>query len=376
MGLLDFVDRHKNKFILLGGTAGLGLFVLNKVLIHYEKQWQSSSSRNFVYDVRKKEIHLENITDECNQLSQKLSSRVLSYLRRILDINNLIAKNKTNNKQEPDVQNSIETWKLLKVKILTKLLSEIYSTCLLICYLRLLKAVGGGKIFAMTIQANNKDNSGSSSATVADLSNMKLHTKLNQLIMTLNEGKFNLLIEQIELNVEEAIRGFSMDYKMVLLDFSKILDKIKSSIDFYLTSESFKLNELLIDYNSTLMNDDQFKSDSEDRDCVQLHQILSDAQAILKSNEFNSVLYNNINIGFDLLMDNLRDSFIKINKKMNPNVDSKLINPDTFKLPIVKILPQLIENQSDQRQLINQLLSFDELNCYASNIYDEFCFAI
>lgn len=368
---MEFLKRHKNKLLLVGGAAGV-VVVINKILSSYEKQWQTSSSRRFVHEVRKKEIHFENIINECNQICQRMSPKIINRLRELLDDTQLI-QDLTNKRSDSSAQSNLETWKLLKVKILTRLISEIYCTCLLVCYMRVQMSVIGGQVFAK---------SGSSSASVADLTDMKAYTKYIALLGSFYDNRFDCLIEPVEEAVDETLRGYSIDYKVCIQDFKTILEKVKNSIKFFLAGNNpsmrvfLKADELsTLDLSAASLGSGPL-SESDEKI---LRDMLAETQDILESEDFKHVLDSSIDVGYAVLLDTLLGAFIQLETKLGGENDKPgFSNPNSIKVPLGRILHKIRKNQSqrsetEQKMLTNHLLCLDVLNCFAANIYEAFC---
>lgn len=379
MGLFDFLNRHRNKILLAGGAVGT-VMVINKILAKYEKQWETSSSRGFVHEARKKEIHFENIINECNQLCQRMSPKIIARLQELLDDSKLI-EDLANKRQDKNIQDKVETWKLLKVKILTRLLSEIYCTSILVCYMRVQMSVIGGQVFAKNSSANMD---GPSSAAVADLTHMKAYTKYYGFLGSFYDQRFDCLIQPIEDAVEETLRGYSIDYKISIQDFRVILDKIKRSMSFHLNSPNSKTKVFFLDAEKlstvdlTSVCPDSGPLTGEEEQM--LRSMLAETQDILESDDFKHVLESSIELSYAILLDNLLDAFIKMETKLNGKGEnvSKFSNPNSIQVPLVKLLPQIRNNclkrkETDQKVLVNHLLCLDVLNCFAANVYEAFC---
>jgi hypothetical protein len=380
MGLFDFLNRHRNKILLVGGAAGTVL-VINKILAKYEKQWESSSSRGFVHEARKKEIHFENIISECNQLCQRMTPKIIARLQELLDDSKLIEDLVSKRAQDKNIQDKVEIWKSLKVKILTRLLSEIYCTCILVCYMRVQMSVIGGQVFAKNVADNN---AGSSSAVVADLAHMKTYTKYYAFLGSFYDQRFDCLIQPIESSVEETLRGYSIDYKISINDFRVILDKIKRSMSFHLSSPTSKTKVFFLDADklstfdlSSICPDSGPLTSEEEQ---MLRSMLAETQDILESEDFKHVLESSIEVGYAILLDNLLGAFIKMESKLNGKTETttNFSNPNSIQVPLVKLLPQirnqyLQRKESDQKTLVNHLLCLDVLNCFAANVYEAFC---
>lgn len=379
MGLFDFLNRHRNKILLIGGAAGV-VVVINKMLANYEKQWETSSSRGFVHEARKKEIHFENIISECNQLCQRMSPKIIARLQELLDDSRLI-EDLTVNRQDKNIQDKVEIWKSLKVKILTRLLSEVYCTCILACYMRVQMSVIGGQVLAKNMNANMS--AGPSSAAVADLAHMKAYTKYYAFLGSFYDERFDCLIQPIEEAVEEALRGYSIDYKISIQDFRVILDKIKRSMSFHLSSPTSKTKVFFLEAEklatvdlSSVCPDSGPLTEEEEQ---MLRSMLAETQDILESEDFKHVLESSIEVGYAILLDNLLGAFIKMESKLNSKEENpNFSNPNSIQVPLVKLLPQIRTNylkrkESDQKALINHLLCLDVLNCFAANVYEAFC---
>lgn len=377
MGIFEFINRHRNKFLIAGGAVGT-VMIINRVLAGYEKQWQNSSSRGFVHEVRKKEIHFENMINECNQICQRMYPKIIKRLQEILDDEQLIQELAAT-RSEKSTMSKVEIWKLLKVKILTRLLSEIYCTCIMVCCMRVQMSVAGGQVFAKNVAA---DNSGPSSASVADLTHMKAYTKYVALLGSFYDHRLDQWIERIEQAVEEALQGYSLDYKIGIKDFRLILDKIKRSISFFLATPNsvaemlfLKANELSeMDLTSACPDSGSLGEEDE----KMLRGMLAETQDIFESDDFKKVLESSIEVGYATLLDFLLGAFIRMEGKVNSTEGPEFSNPNNIQVPLVKVLPQIRSSlkkrtDADQRQLVNHLLSLDVLNCFAANVYEAFC---
>lgn len=366
MGLFEQFNKHRNKIFLAGGVIG-SVVVIKKILAGYEKQWQESSSRGFVHEARKREIHFENIINECNQLCQRMALKLIKRLQEVLDDTQLIEE-LSSKRGDTKVQSKVETWKLLKVKILTKLISEIYCICIQVCSMRVQMSIIGGQVFARST-STLESGSGSSSASVADLTHMKAYTNYVSLLGSFYEQRFDCLIQPIEEAIDETLRAYSMDYLITIEDFKTIFDKIKRSISFFISSPNSK--------NLFSLETDQLDTYSEQlsqSDEEMLRGMLAETQDIIESDDFKQVLESSIEVGYAILLDFILGAFIKMDIKLN----SGFSNPNAIQVPLARILSQIRNNHrgrslADQKILVNHLLSLDVLNCFAANVYEAFC---
>lgn len=377
MGLFDFLSRHRNKFLVAGGAVGT-VVIINKVLASYEKQWQTSSSRGFVHEARKKEIHFENLINECNEICKRMSPKIINRLQELLDDTKLIEA-LSSKRQDKNTQTKVELWKSLKVKILTRLLSEIYCTCILVCYMRVQMSVTGGQVYARSIQNDN----GSSSASSVDSTHMKAYTKYIALLGSFYDQRFDCLIQPIEQAVEETLAGYNIDYKISIQDFKVILEKIKRSVSFFLSGPTSKTRVFFLEADKLstvdLASVCPGSGPLTESDEQMLRSMLAETQDILESEDFKQVLESSIEVGYAILLDTLLGAFIKMEAKLRRGEEgSGFSNPNSIQVPLVKILPQIRDSylkraESEQKVLVNHLLCLDVLNCFAANVYEAFC---
>lgn len=352
--------------------------IINKVLASYEKQWQTSSSRGFVHEARKKEIHFENLINECNEICKRMSPKIINRLQELLDDTKLIEA-LSSKRQDKNTQTKVELWKSLKVKILTRLLSEIYCTCILVCYMRVQMSVTGGQVYARSIQNDN----GSSSASSVDSTHMKAYTKYIALLGSFYDQRFDCLIQPIEQAVEETLAGYNIDYKISIQDFKVILEKIKRSVSFFLSGPTSKTRVFFLEADKLstvdLASVCPGSGPLTESDEQMLRSMLAETQDILESEDFKQVLESSIEVGYAILLDTLLGAFIKMEAKLRRGEEgSGFSNPNSIQVPLVKILPQIRDSylkraESEQKVLVNHLLCLDVLNCFAANVYEAFC---
>lgn len=362
MGVFEFLNRHRNKILLAGGAAG-ALVVVNKILANYEKEWQKSSSKGFVHEAKKKEIHFENIINECNQLCQRMSLQVINRQQELLDDSELIDSLKQT-RTDNNLKEKVEIWKSLRINILTRLLSELYCTCIVVCYMRVQMSIVGGQVYVKSIDYNS---------TKTDLTHMKIYTKYNAIFGSFLEQKFERLIHPLESIISETLNDYNIDYNISIQDFKTILEKIKEEFTYYLTNqETDKLT--LIDLATICPDSGKLTEDNE----KMLRQMLEETQDILEGDDFKHVLQSSIEVGYAILLDTLLGAFIKLEGKLSSKDSTGFSNPNSIQVPLVKILPQIRNNytkrsETDKKALVNHLLCLDVLNCFAANVYEAFC---
>lgn len=148
----DFAKRHKGKVLVLSGAIG-GFVYLNRYLSSVEKNWETSASKDFVADVRRKDTHFENSIRTCNSTCSNLVPRILQRLDELLDAGPLLERAQvleaerlaTGSKITKEEKN---LWKELMVIMFTRAASEVYCVCFFVCYVRVQLLVIAGYIYA------------------------------------------------------------------------------------------------------------------------------------------------------------------------------------------------------------------------------------
>lgn len=359
---MDFLKRHKTKLALAGGAIG-SLYIINKVLSSYEKQWEKSSSRGFVHEARKKEIQFENIITHCNEICTNISPKLMAQMRKELNVSSLIER-----LGDDTLSNSekLEIWKSLRLKLLSQLLGEIYSTCILTCYLRVQMSVIGGQLFFANI------------TSPVGTDNTKAYNKYVALVGSHHGEKYNTLIQPIMDAVEDALNGFDLRSKVTLQDFKIIFGKVKQSMSFFLSSPTSKTKVFFL-HTDKLSSIDVSNSAEplNEKEETMLRQMLGETQDILESDDFQCVLESSLEVGYSILEDLLVGAFIKMESKLSGKVDG-FSNPNSIQIPLIRILPEInsaitSRTQMEERALVNHLLCLDVLNCFAANVYEAFC---
>ena len=147
----NFMKRHRGKLILAGGAVG-GYVMLNRYLSAWEKAWQKSSSRDFISEVKKKEIHFENTIETCNSTCVSLSGKIIDILDATLDPEPILSQIKSS----PDKK--VLLFQDLKIRIFTRIISEVYCLVLFVVYLRVQLSILAGYIYVNSSQQNGLPN--------------------------------------------------------------------------------------------------------------------------------------------------------------------------------------------------------------------------
>ncbi|RWS00324.1 perixosomal biogenesis factor-like protein [Dinothrombium tinctorium] len=362
-----FVKRHKGKFLLLGGAIG-GYFMLNHYLGDIERNWEKSASKDFVSEVRKKEQHFESTLQTCDSTVRSLTPKIIEILNTLLNSESLI------NAIESNPENKVVLWAELKVKIFTRIVSEVYCLCLFVCYLRTQLSVISGYMYVDSCrQASNS------------VINQSIQMKYMSLLTSFYQDGIPAIVQPVEEAVKHAIGDLSLKEKINISKMNKIFEKIRSLMSLSLSAPDSHFSRYLMDPEkmAQLMNEHNFKNENctssstlTAKESAIIRKMLTETQDILESDDFKKVLEASIDVGFSVIMDTIVGCFTNLTIQEKENGFS---NPHSTEIAFAKLLPilkQTFENRikpDDLLLLVNHLICLDVLNCFAANVYEAFC---
>lgn len=215
----NFLKRHRNKAFVCVGAVG-GLYALNRYLHSVANEWQNSSSRDFVSEVKKKEIHFENTIETANQTSMSLSVKIIEILDKSLDADSILAEIKADSNQKL-TEHKIQLWNKLKVRIFARVVSEVYCIVLFVAYLRVQLSILAGYIYVDNCAHNPSDLMSHIQTTSTSVQNKYLNILHN----FYSEG-IQQIIEPIMSAVDDALQDINLKEQMVLHDLKSVFDKV------------------------------------------------------------------------------------------------------------------------------------------------------
>ena len=228
-----FVKRHKGKLVLLGAGVG-GYIYLNRLLSSVEKNWEKSASKDFVAEVRKKETHFENSVSTANVTCTNLAPNILQVLDEVLVGRDQEIMKGIKECRSSSGKDDLEKWKDLIVVIFTRAVSEVYSICLFVCYLRVQLLVIAGYIYVDSVKR--------------DLNGVSTPSAMNQAIQIKYLSLLNTFyidgIKEIIKPVEIAVRGVIDEMNQELTNRTKQKDQSSIKNHFKLVKEKFTCKDL------------------------------------------------------------------------------------------------------------------------------------
>ncbi|CAG2169055.1 unnamed protein product [Oppiella nova] len=370
----NFVKRHRNKALIGVGAVGAA-YALNRYLQSVANEWQTSSSRDFVSEVKKKEIHFENTIETCNQTSMSLSVKIVDILDQSLDADPILELIRADTDHKL-TDTKIQLWNKLKVRIFTRVISEVYCVVLFVTYLRVQLSVLAGYIYVDNCRQNPADLMSQMQASSSAVQNKYLSLLHN----FYTEG-IQQIIEPIMEAVDDALQEISLKDQIVLQDLKNIFEKVKASMAFSLCGSQSNASRFLLNPNKMFATEANGNSNGiSAKESELLQRMVNETQDILESDDFKRVIDSGIDLGFAVLMDVLLGCFVRISdEKSGQKSDNGFSNPHSIRVPLVKLLPKIWLSLQERRRpeeklvLVRHLICLDVLNCFAANIYEAFC---
>lgn len=197
-----------------------GFVWLNRYLSEFEKEWQKSPSKDFVAEVTKKQAHFEYTLQTCDATCTSLAPKMIGVLDSTLDTESLLQRIKEDSK-------NLDLWDQMKIRIFTRVISEVYSLCLFVCYLRVQLSVIAGYIYV-----NSKENISSFSTSPSNSTlviNPTIQTKYISLVKNFYKDGINEIIEPVQQAVEQAFETLKLEAlsSVNLEDLKKLFDLVR-----------------------------------------------------------------------------------------------------------------------------------------------------
>ncbi|CAG2114735.1 unnamed protein product, partial [Medioppia subpectinata] len=274
----SFAKRHRNKALVGVGVVG-AFYALNRYVHSVANEWQNSSSRDFVSEVKKKEIHFENTIDTCNQTSMSLSVKIVDILDQSLDAEPILEAIRADKLNDGGRQ-SIALWNKLKVRIFTRVIAEVYCVVLFVTYLRVQLSVLAGYIYVDNCANNPANLMSQIQATSSGVQNKYLSLLHN----FYTEG-IQQIIEPIMEAVEDALQDISLKDKIVLQDLKNIFDKEKLKKLFAAKRETIK-EDVTVEFDDLVFDP---KSLPEFPDLFEFYKTILDEIPLIFFNDLSQI---------------------------------------------------------------------------------------
>lgn len=358
----DFFSRHRRKFVVTGVVVG-GSYLAYRYAMKKLIEYQENQTKDFLEQTRRSQ-HYESTERTCNQVIVGLSSKMFDEIIKLLNSEAIMEQLRNN----PTPENKIELWNGLKVLSLTRLTVFIYASSMLTITLRTQVNVLGGYLFKDNAKVGQK-------TTVTE----DIREKYLSLIQYFLESGIEDLVNFIKKQVAEVMSGHELAQPITISDIEQIFWSIQMGIN----------SNIEHDPNSKMSKYVLPKELQESTPTLQ--QLFNETVDLLESDELIALSSNNICRGFSIAVDNIAEyldgssgpKIQEVNGNQLPDVTKQLLNINRIELPLVKLIPILLEittkgmNSAEKPQnLATSLTTFymvnDKIKTLGANIYESF----
>lgn len=206
-----FVNRHKGK-IIIAGTAVASYVALKSHISDVAESYNQSTMKEFVSEVNRKKNHFGETSNTCDQTVLDLSPRLIAELVKLLNVDRVfesLSKDKSNPK----------IWDELKVCLFSRIVGEIYSFSLFICFSKVQLSIMAGYQYL--------DNCNKTDSTKSVVMKKEIQIFYLSLLEKFFSEGLRSLLGTIENVVFDTTKDIPLDKKMTFEDLKNILDKVR-----------------------------------------------------------------------------------------------------------------------------------------------------
>ncbi|XP_076236006.1 peroxisomal biogenesis factor 3 [Calliopsis andreniformis] len=371
-----FVSRHRRKFIF--GSIVLGSVIFIRYTQRKLREWQEKEIKEMLEKAKRRQ-YFECTEKTCSQMIMSVASTLRDAVIKVLDTESIVDKLRNG------CTDKVACWNELKVLAITRSAVIIYSYAMLATLIRIQFNIMGGHIYKDLQNFN-----GTPTENVMQTKYMSLSSHFMRDGIT----KLSSLIKD---KVAEITASISLKDELTLRDLEEIYWAITSSISADSSRDPVKnLAEYMLQPNY-----------DEQQGSVVL-KLINETLDLLESEEVQNLTQSNIRSGFSLLVDHISAFFTgpptmengkspngisvpgtsnqnhmswreKNNSEMN-HINS-FVNINKVSMPMAKIIPIINGQVPDkplpkdfQTDLLQRLITNNELKTLGANIYEAFSF--
>ena len=371
-----FVSRHRRKFIL--GSIVFGSVIFIRYTQRKLREWQEKEIKE-MFERSKRRQYFECTERTCSQMIMSVALTLRDSVIKVLDTEAIV------NKLRTGCNDKITCWNELKVLAIARSTVIIYSYAMLATLIRIQFNVMGGHVY--------KDIQNSNSSTTENVVQTK-YMSLSSHFMSNGVRKLSSLVKD---KVAEITASISLKDELTLRDLEEIYWAITSIISRDSSKDPVKN---LVEY--------MLQVDYEEGQGTMLPKLINETLDLLESEEVQNLTQSNIRNGFSLLVDHISAFFtgpptIENGKSQNGisvpgtssqnhmswreknstemNHASSFVNINKVAMPMAKIIPIINGQVPDkpmpkdfQTELLQRLVTSNELKTLGANIYEAFSF--
>ncbi|XP_071807222.1 peroxisomal biogenesis factor 3-like [Asterias amurensis] len=367
--LKNFVRRHKKKFVVLGVVTG-GAVLLWKYGEWKLQQWQDKETDECLVMARRQH-HFDSNQRTCNMTVLSMLPKTKEALSLLLDSDGIIQMLKA----KPE--NKVDLWNDLKIISFSRTIASVYSTAMLVVFLRVQLNIIGGYMYLDTLLGKNEM---SEERILATPDVQKRYLANVQYLLT--DG-MSCMVSAVREAVENVLGSMPLQKTLGLRDIERLFSSVRCQVEAAKLGEQGSGMECtihpLVRYMVPVEEDEDQGEDtacqiSSDQLTVN-GKLMLETRDMLESSDFHSVLNTCLDIGFSRVLDNMADFF-------RPSSDFSAETAPTTglidaHLPLAKIIP-VINGQINAlcgetpNPYIQELLLMKCVKDFAANVYEAF----
>lgn len=363
-----FVSRHRRKFIV--GSILVGGVVFIRCTARKLREWQEKEIKDML-ERSKRWQYFECTERTCSQVIMSLISTLKDSIIKVLDTEVIV------NKLRSGCPDKIACWNELKILAITRSAVIVYSYAMLATLIRIQFNIMGGHVYKDIQNANGATTDNVTQTKYMSISRHFIYNGIKQLSSLIKD------------KVAEITASISLKDELTLRDIEEIYWALTSSISTDSSRDPIKnLAQCML------------LSNCEEEHTPILLKLLNETLDLLESEEVQNLTQSNVRKGFSLLMDRIATFFdglpttenskavqngISVPGTSNQNninhYSSTFTNINRVSMPMAKIIPiingQIPDKQTSndfQNDLLQYLITNNELKTLGANIYEAFSF--
>ncbi|XP_072045129.1 LOW QUALITY PROTEIN: peroxisomal biogenesis factor 3-like [Amphiura filiformis] len=358
----DFFRRHRRKFIVAGVVTG-GAVLLWKYAEWKLDEWREKEAAECLAMARRQH-HFDSNQRTCNLTVLSMLPKLKETLLELLDSEKLIAELKSR------PENKVAIWNELKITCFCRTVTCVYSTVLLVVFLRVQLNIIGGYMYLDSLSGKNGFTNGRIHAT-PDVQKRYLATVQNLLSDGLSD-----LISTVHQAVRNVMQGMPLQKLLSLQDIERLFGSIRCQV------ETTKVGEGITDnihpLSRYLLASEVGEGESSacqlSQDDLMFNKLMAETRDMIESSDFQTVLNTCLDIGFSRVLDNMAEFF---RPSLAAGGDSQDFGPTCIHLALAKVIP-VVNGQINvicgeaPNHFIQEMLLMQCVKDFAANVYEAF----
>lgn len=360
----NFFSRHKRKFFVLGFASG-GAVLLYKYAEWKLEEWKEKEASECLAMARRQH-HFDSNQRTCNLTVLSMLPKLKETLLTLLDSEKLIAELKSR------PENKVSIWNELKITCFCRTVTAVYSTVLLVVFLRVQLNIIGGYMYLDSLADSNDGKTNGRIHATPDVQKRYLASVQYLLSDGLTE-----LVTTVHEAVQNTVKSMPLQKLLSLQDIERLFGNFRCQVE----AGTGNIRDL----DSTVHPMSRFLLPSEcgerEASACQLseheiiyNKLMSETRDMIESSDFQSVLNTCLDIGFSRVLDNMAEFF---RPSLVLGQDHQEIGLTSIQLALAKVIP-VVNGQINvicgeaPNQFIQEMLLMQCVKDFAANVYEAF----